>query len=187
MTIDNLTVDQLLWALAGAKRECVYGADGKRENQYGDRIPCEFCDGKGQVYALPDSVRELCPCLRAYDGINHYLDATDGYRCCKVFLYEEGKESPDCQVCRGRIFTPSRSLEAWLEADDADEIFFSREDNGWRCYRFASPSGQGSTKAEAYYRALAAALQARGVKLGGRSGTAPLTFLKSRHATKGGA
>lgn len=33
----------------GQTVECVYGSDGKRENQYGARIYCEFCDGKGRI------------------------------------------------------------------------------------------------------------------------------------------
>ena len=38
-------------ALLEAKTvECVYGADGKQENQYGDRVWCGRCDGKGHYF-----------------------------------------------------------------------------------------------------------------------------------------
>lgn len=87
MTSDNLALDQLLLALAGAKRECPVAGTGPDGT-------CTSCGGKGWVYVLPKSVREPCPgpvCLAGW------------------FMH-------DSTCCGGTGYIPSRSLEVWLEA-----------------------------------------------------------------------
>lgn len=95
MGADILTLQELLLRCAGAVYSSGEGTHG---------------------YVLSDEMRQTCPCLRAYDGINHYLDATDGYRCCKVFLYDEGEEGPNCLCCQGRSWVPSLDRDAWRQA-----------------------------------------------------------------------
>lgn len=121
MSTKQLTLQERLTACAGATVHCLHlRADGKPEpektpSETGERR-CNACVDQaipGRVYFLGNKVRLHCPCLRAYDGINHYLDATDGFRCCKRFLYDEGKEGNDCHCCQGRSWVPNPDQDAW--------------------------------------------------------------------------
>ena len=110
LATETLTLKELLLACAGAT------------------VPCTVCPAcvdhpsvtvtckDKRMFFFPDSVRLPCPCLAAYDGINHYLDATGGYRCCKVTLYDAGKETQDCRCCRGRGWVPKLDTYAWRQA-----------------------------------------------------------------------
>ena len=73
---------------------------------------CTRCDDTGRVAKYPWA-RQGCPCLGMFDGINHYYDTTDGAHCCRLFIYEAGIESNDCDLCHGKRYVPHPNLE-WL-------------------------------------------------------------------------
>ena len=87
--------------IAKAETNCECWKETTPEGKYLGHYPsCSDCKGTGKILRF-SWARKLCPCLDQYDGINHYLDATDGFRCCKLTLYDYDKEMPDCRLCSG--------------------------------------------------------------------------------------
>ena len=105
---------QRLEALAQWEQDCVYGGDGKCQNQYGDRVPCVFCNGTGKVPVLPE-LRKLCPGMQAYLG----QDPTT-YQCLVIFNHLPDSRTPKDCVCRGRGWV----LRGNLDTKDGRLLFF---------------------------------------------------------------
>ena len=145
--IDTLTLDQLLWALAGANY-----------------------DGTGQVYVLPDSVREPCPCPTFYkpQGPSRCESCTEASK-----KYDCAKHGDACTYCRTLGYTPSGSLEVWLDVAGLlglGKVTFwqgppIRVEVETLTYPRLGFQGNGTSRLEAVLRALALALQAQGEKL----------------------
>lgn len=99
LDLDTLTLDQLRWALAGAKREC------SRLHDDTWFAPCPDCSEsvngpRGQGYVLPDTVRELCDSQTTADDMGHrrHLHNKVGW----------------ADSCPG--YSPTESMEVWAKA-----------------------------------------------------------------------
>ena len=104
------------------------------------------CNGTGKVPLLdPELVRKPCPCEYIYDGINHYLDASDGNRCCKLQIYDLGHRLDTCDACQGRNWVPSPDILDWVWALNKE---------GWRVSTKRHDRADGDGFFEAAARAL---------------------------------
>ena len=104
----NLTTEQFLWKLAGAKRECpnlyLHTMQDSPDNAVARSYTCKVCQGTGQVYVLSAIVRVPCwVCLITKEPY--------GVIACPA---HPGKGH--CANCHGLGYTPSESLEVWAMA-----------------------------------------------------------------------